>query len=139
MKNPALLLASLALSACTTTADQSAKAMIFAAAEGSAVGLFEAVTAGDLVVEPGRVIADSRCPINARCVWAGEITVLTKVFYEDRVPDQIETTLGQPVRLHGYVLQLTSAEPGLMAGAEPPQSRDYRFTCESWSEANVPE
>ena len=135
MKNPALLLASLALSA----ADQSAKAMIFAAAEGSAVGLFEAMTAGDLVVEPGRVIADSRCPINARCVWAGEITVLTKVFYEDRVPDQIETTLGQPVRLHGYVLQLTSAEPGLMAGAEPPQSRDYRFTCESWSEANVPE
>ena len=135
MKNPALLLASLALSA----ADQSAKAMIFAAAEGSAVGLFEAVTAGDLVVEPGRVIADSRCPINARCVWAGEITVLTKVFYEDRVPDQIETTLGQPVRLHGYVLQLTSAEPGLMAGAEPPQSRDYRFTYESWSEANVPE
>ena len=113
--------------------------MIFAAAEGSAVGLFEAVTAGDLVVEPGRVIADSRCPINARCVWAGEITVLTKVFYEDRVPDQIETTLGQPVRLHGYVLQLTSAEPGLMAGAEPPQSRDYRFTYESWSEANVPE
>lgn len=139
MRNPALLLVCIALSACTTMAEQTEEAMIFTADEGSAVGLFEAVTAGDLVVEPRRVIADSRCPINARCVWAGEITVLTKVYYDDRVPDEIETTLGQPVRLQGHVLQLTSAEPGLMAGAEPPQSRDYRFAYESWSEAKVPE
>lgn len=139
MRNPAVLLVSMALSACTTMADQTEEAMIFTAAEGSAVGMFEAVTAGDLVVEPQRVIADSRCPINARCVWAGEITVLTKVYYRDRVPDVVETTLGEPVRLHGHVLQLTSAEPGLMAGAEPPNSRDYRFTYESWSENNPPE
>lgn len=102
------------------------------------MGLWEAVAAGELIVEPQRVTQDSRCPINARCVWAGEITVLTKV-YGPQWLEEIEVTLGEPARLRGFVLQLTSAEPGQMAGGDPIDSRDYQFTYESWIEDGQPD
>ena len=34
---------------------------------------------GRLVVTPLRVAEDSRCPINARCVWAGRAVVQTRI------------------------------------------------------------
>ena len=79
---------------------------------------------GALVVTPQSVIEDSRCPINARCVWAGRLVLATRI---DGASwrDTVNLKLGEPYRTHGAGLALVSAEPGKMAGspASPPASR----------------
>jgi hypothetical protein len=80
--------------------------------------LGEATRVGTLVVMPRAVIEDSRCPINARCVWAGRLVVQALV----RGQGWAETRnlmLGQPAAMHGTTIALTSAEPGKMAGVSP--------------------
>jgi hypothetical protein len=79
----------------------------------------ETTRVGMLTVTPLRVVEDSRCPINARCIWAGRLVLSAKVaaagWHETR-----NLTLGEPAALHATTLTLTSAEPGKMAGAQPP-------------------
>ena len=73
---------------------------------------------GALVVTPQALVEDSRCPINARCVWAGRLILKTRI---DGAGwrETVDLTLGQPVSTHGAGVALVSAEPGKMAGAEP--------------------
>ena len=100
-----------------------------AAPEGSSVALGQPVAVADIVLTPMRVTEDSRCPINARCVWAGRITVETRVDgrgWRETVP----LTLGEPGTARGYVLNLVSAEPGRMAGAPETPAADLRFAYE---------
>jgi hypothetical protein len=99
------------------------------APEGSVAALGEPVKVADVVLTPIRVTEDSRCPINARCVWAGRVTVETRVDgagWRETVP----MTLGEPEGVRGYVLNLISAEPGKMAGAPDVKPEDYRFAYE---------
>ena len=49
------------------------------AAEGTAVGLRQPVQVGSVVATPMAVVEDSRCPENARCVWAGRLIVKTRI------------------------------------------------------------
>jgi hypothetical protein len=112
------------LAACATSPPAPATAP-----EGTVVALGHPVAVADLVLTPMRVTEDSRCPINARCVWAGRITVETRVDgpgWRETLP----MTLGEPAGTHGYMLNLISAEPGRMAGAEQRQPQDYRFAYE---------
>lgn len=105
-----------------------------AAPEGSMVALGHPVAVADVVLTPMRVTEDSRCPINARCVWAGRITVETRVDgpgWRETLP----MTLGEPAGTRGHVLSLVSAEPGRMAGAGQTQPLDYRFGYEGNSPA----
>ncbi len=117
------MLAALGLAACAT---------VPAAAPIRADGfarMGEATRVGSLVVTPRAIIEDSRCPINARCVWAGRAVVRTDV----SGPGWRETltlTLGQRATTHGLGLALTSLEPGKMAGAEA-QPLDYLFGFEA--------
>ncbi|MEO5705673.1 MAG: hypothetical protein ABIT10_05950 [Alteraurantiacibacter sp.] len=100
-----------------------------AAPEGSLVALGQPVAVANVVLTPMRVTEDSRCPINARCVWAGRITVETRV---DGIGwrETLPMTLGEPAGTHGYVLNLVSAEPGRMAGEEQARPLAYRFAYE---------
>ena len=66
-------LATLMLAACSTLAGPPV------APEGSAVAPGHPVAVADLIITPLSVVEDSRCPINARCVWAGRIVVETQV------------------------------------------------------------
>ena len=97
--------------------------------EGTPVGLDQPVHAGTVVVTPKRVIEDSRCPINARCVWAGRLIVETRI---DGAGwrDTTRITLGETYATHGHVIALVSAEPGRMTG-EDPAPGDYRFVYEA--------
>lgn len=92
------------------------------------VGLGQPVRVGDLVVTPKRVVEDSRCPINARCVWAGRLIVETRV---DGAGwrDTTDVTLGETYATHGKVIALVSGEPSKMTGAEPAPA-EYRFVYE---------
>lgn len=73
---------------------------------------------GQLVVTPQAVVEDNRCPINARCVWAGLLVLRTSI---DGAGwrETVNLTLGEPFATHGAGLALVSAEPGKVAGSSP--------------------
>lgn len=125
---PALLLA--ALSACAVIPDAPSPESV-AMPQGTPVAFGQAVTVGTVVATPIAVVEDSRCPINARCVWAGRLVVTTRI---DGAGwrDTADLTLGEPWSTHGVVLALTSGEPGRMAGEGRETPMDaYRFTYEA--------
>jgi len=117
------LLALSALAACATV-DARTPALA-----GTAVPLDQPVAVGNLVATPLAVVEDSRCPINARCVRAGDLIVSTRITgngWTETAP----LKLGEPHATHGNTIMLSSGEPGRMAGTAQTAPRDYRFTFE---------
>ena len=112
-----LPLLALLLAACAT---------VSAPAAGPTAALGQQAYVDGLKVTPLEVIEDSRCPINARCVWAGRIIVRAAVAGGGwrRV---IDLELAQPQPVADGQLTLVAAEPGKMAGAAT-DPRAYRFT-----------
>ena len=102
--------AALALGACATLPAPTIRS------DGLA-RLGEATRVGKLVVTPRAVLEDSRCPVNARCVWAGRAIVRSDVAGPGW-RESLDLTLGERVATHGTTLALTAIEPGKMAGAE---------------------
>ncbi|RYD62134.1 MAG: hypothetical protein EOP58_13675 [Sphingomonadales bacterium] len=87
---------------------------------------------GDLKVTPLKVVEDSRCPINARCVWAGRLVVRTQIDGTASAGNWRDTAniqLGETYGTHGRIIALTSGEPGKMTNRET-QPEEYRFTYE---------
>jgi hypothetical protein len=99
------------------------------APEGTAVALDQPVRVGSVVATPKKVVEDSRCPENARCVWAGRLVVSTRI----DGPGWRETadlTLGEPKQLRGVTLALVSGLPEKEAERETPAG-EYRFVYEA--------
>ena len=99
-----------------------------AASQGTAVGINEAVWAGDTIVKPLAVIEDSRCPVNARCVWAGKLTVSTRITATHWAQTS-PLTLGEPYEILGRTYVLVSATPEQTTDRDIPVDK-YRFTFE---------
>lgn len=102
------------------------------APQGSAVALGQKVRVGDLTVTPLTVVEDSRCPINARCVWAGRLVVRTQIdgtASAGNWRDTADMRLGETYGTHGEVIALTSGEPGKTTDRET-RPEEYRFTYE---------
>ena len=112
MKQIFSIVAAACLSACATFPSAAP-----IRSDGLAV-IGQSTRVGALVVTPQSVIEDSRCPINARCVWAGRL-VLSARIEGAGWRDTARLTLGQPYATHGAGLALVSAEPGKMAGSPP--------------------
>ena len=113
MKHILSLAAAFALSACATVPNAETPIR----GDGLAT-LGQPTRVGALVVTPQAVVEDSRCPINARCVWAGRLVLKARI---DAAGwrETVNLTLGEPYATHGTGLALVSAEPGQMAGATP--------------------
>lgn len=125
---PALLLA--ALSACAVIPDAPRPESV-AIPQGSAVALGQAVQVGRVVATPMEVVEDSRCPINARCIWPGRLVVKTRIDGPGW-RDTADLTLGEPWSTHDVVVALVSGEPAPEAGAgKETLPADYRFTYEA--------
>ena len=94
--------------------------------------LNEPTRAGPLIVRPTKIVEDSRCPINARCVWAGRLIVRASVSFDNH-SETHDLTLGEPVAIAGGTLVIDSAEPGQLAGQKT-KPGDYRlhFTYDGW-------
>ena len=99
------------------------------AAEGTAVALRQPVQAGTVVATQMTVVEDSRCPENARCVWAGRLVVTTRV---DGAGwrETTDLTLGEPAQVRGVTLALVS---GLLLGQAERETApgEYRFVYEA--------
>ncbi len=113
MKAMSILVAALALGACATAPSTGSPVRTDGLAR-----IGEPTRVGALVVTPQSIVEDSRCPVNARCVWAGRLVLAARI---DGAGwrETVRMTLGVPFRTHGTGLALISAEPGKMAGAPP--------------------
>lgn len=76
-----------------------------------------------------KVVEDSRCPMNARCVWAGRATVRLTL-RDGRRTRQANVSLGETIPFAKGQLALVSVTPERMAGAPPKRPAPYRFTLE---------
>lgn len=92
---------------------------------GGTVALRHTARVGALRVTPLAVVEDSRCPENARCIWAGRATVSVRIARGHRSVMR-RLTLGEPTatELGGVVLDAMSPEK--RAGRVTPP-RAYRF------------
>jgi len=77
-------------------------------------------------VTPLAVLEDSRCPMNARCVWAGQVRLSVKVHLGKG--DQVrEIVTGKPISVADGILELVEVTPDRVAGEKPFPKQDYRF------------
>lgn len=90
--------------------------------------LHETVSVDGLKVTPKEVLEDSRCPINARCIWAGQVRLRINVHGGLR-RKSMEITSGKPVQVADGSLELVEVRPDKVTttndGAIDPA--DYRF------------
>lgn len=111
-------LAVAALAGCTTVGDT--------AANGTDVRLGQTAYVDGPKIRPVEVIEDSRCPMNARCVWAGRVR-LRALWVRPAGSQEIELTLGEPKPLADGAITLTSVKPEKMTDRTI-RSEDYRFS-----------
>lgn len=116
----ALTLPALLLSACATTAGAPLP-------DGSDVALGQKAYVDGPLVRPVEVVEDSRCPMNARCVWAGRVRVKMLWFRGNGEKQPFEVTLGEPVQLADGQFTLESVRPEKMTNVTI-KPLDYRFS-----------
>lgn len=114
MKTAALLLAPIVLMAGAAVAAP--------ASHVAHARIGETVRVGGLRITPLRLVEDSRCPQNARCIWAGRVRLSVRIGGAIR-----ELTLGEGTRVPGGTLQLAAVLPDRKTTATRLTPRDYRF------------
>lgn len=80
------------------------------------------------VIRPTKILEDSRCPANARCIWAGTVKIEAMWVRSDgnRV---LQLELGKPQPLADGTIELTDVSPPRMAGENKElKPKDYRFS-----------
>ena len=84
------------------------------------VGDQKSADRGRISVKFVSIVEDSRCPMNARCIWAGIAKIKLAVSKGKAAPRFIELNLGQEpnsARVHGYTISLeslTQNDPAMM-------------------------
>lgn len=116
-----LSVAALSLSACATTAQKAPLA------DGRDVGLGQRAFVDGPIVQPVEVIEDSRCPANARCIWAGRVRVKMIWWRGNGEKQPFEVTLGESTPLADGAIRLEAVRPEKTAGSTI-SPRDYRFS-----------
>lgn len=95
--------------------------------DGSNVALNKTAYVDGPRIRPIAVLEDSRCPINARCVWAGRVRV--KVLWVRADGNQeLELTMGEAKPIADGAITLTSVTPARVAGGPSIKAKDYRFS-----------
>lgn len=122
MRNRWLLVATLLLGACATP-DRTPPA----APDGIArAGLNERVYVDGPYVTPLAVLEDSRCPMNARCVWAGRTRLSVRIDLGARSETR-EIASDAPIQVADGQLSLVEVQPDRMAGEQTGPEKPYRF------------
>ena len=95
---------------------------------GDNVALGQEAYADGPHVKPVKILEDSRCPMNARCIWAGRVR-LEMQWVRPGGNQTFELTLGEPHQLADGAITLTSVRPEKRTDVEIKPS-DYRFSFE---------
>lgn len=111
-------LAAAALAGCATVGNS--------VPDGSDVRLGQTAYVDGPKIKPVKVLEDSRCPMNARCVWAGRVR-LKVLWVRPSGNQEIELTLGEPKPLADGALTLTSVRPDKSTDRTI-APKDYRFS-----------
>ena len=109
------------LSACATTGRAAPLA------DGGDVALSQRAYVDGPLVQPVAVLEDSRCPMNARCIWAGRVRVQMVWIRGNGEKQPFEATLGEPVQLADGQFTLESVRPEKRTDVALKPS-DYRFS-----------
>lgn len=117
----AVLAAAFALSACATTRGQTTLA------DPGNVALGQRAYADGPIIQPVAVLEDSRCPMNARCVWAGRVRVKMLWLRGNGEKQPFEVTLGEATPLADGSITLESVRPDKMTNVVL-KPADYRFS-----------
>ena len=117
MKRALTLLAPLLLAACATAPMMPPPQPPSVISASATVPLGDRATLDGLTITPLKLVEDSRCPINARCVWAGRL-ILRTVFGAGGSNETRDFTLGTAQAVPGGSLTLVGAEPGKLAGTQ---------------------
>lgn len=114
----------LALAACTTATGQ-AEAPACRTVECVAIGQGQQLARG-LTVTPLEVLEDSRCPVEADCVWEGRVRIRAQF---DLGHESFEAQLDSsaPLRIHGGFLSIAEIAPDMSRARMPIPPQDYRF------------
>ena len=116
-----LVLAALGLSACATTSARSPLT------DASDVALGQQAYADGPIIQPVAVLEDSRCPMNARCIWAGRVRVKMMWIRGNGEKQPFEITLGESTPIADGSITLESVRPDKMTNVEL-KPEDYRFS-----------
>lgn len=116
-----ILAAALTLSACAAVRERTPLP------DASNVAIGERAYADGPVVEPVAVLEDSRCPMNARCVWAGRVRVQMIWWRGNGDKQSFEVTLGEATALADGSITLEAVRPDRMTNVEL-KPEDYRFS-----------
>ena len=127
MKKLLAMIAPIALTACVVVPDAPNQGRTPWPA-GNAVPLGQPVALGDIEVTALEIVEDSRCPVDATCVWQGKLTVTTRITATHWV-QTAQMTLGEPYEVMGRVFTLTAAAPEKLSKEAIPADA-YRFTYE---------
>jgi hypothetical protein len=104
-------------------------------ARPDAEGRFTLAVAGKAEVAPGliltleRVLADSRCPVDVTCVWAGEIRVALALESPAAEAPRLEfelATTAPKAEFHELQFELVGADPAPHS-RKPIAAADYRI------------
>ncbi|HMC10006.1 MAG TPA: hypothetical protein VKH44_01900, partial [Pirellulaceae bacterium] len=110
-------LAALLLAACTPISPPNS---------GPTAAIGEIASVSGLRIRPLRVIEDSRCPTNVRCIWAGRLVVRSEIsggsWHQTR-----DLELGKPQRIADGTLTLVAVSPEKAATSQIDPAT-YRFT-----------
>lgn len=113
----AALAASASLAACATPRVN---------ADGSTeLRLGQRAVVGGPTVTPVKVLEDSRCPMEARCVWAGRVRLEVQV-ETGQGKRTVEVATDKPAPVADGALSLTNVLPPKSVRT-PVAERDYRF------------
>ncbi len=103
-------------------------AAVVAAPHDGLVRLGQTFRADRTSIRPIRVLEDSRCPANARCIWAGRVVVRADVG-TGRRHQRMDLTLGEPQALANGSVALTTVEPARYTNSKL-RLGDYRLGFE---------
>lgn len=115
------IVATFALSACAATGQQTPLR------DGSDVALGQRAMVDGPIVQPVKVLEDSRCPMNARCIWAGRVRLQMVWIRGNGEKQPFEVTLGESTPLADGAIRLESVRPEKRTDVTLKPS-DYRFS-----------
>jgi hypothetical protein len=94
----------------------------------NAVPIGKAAYADGPIIRVIKILEDSRCPINARCIRAGDVRLAMEWLKPNGDKQAFEIRLSQPNPMADGQLVLVDVQPSRMAGGKALKVKDYRFS-----------